>query len=217
MALSSTVSNHMKYALAKKLLELSTDTIKILLMRTDFVFNKDTHAILANIKGTSGAISLTFNNTAKTIVRGSGSFIDAGFVVGNKITTDSANNPGPFYITTIAALTITCSAATFINETVTQTVTADDELATGNGYTQNTKTLGSVVVTEDDANDRMQFTCGNVDWTASGGDIGPTAGALLYDDTPTENTILGYLSFGENYTLTDTGLLRLTGIILNLN
>jgi len=216
MALSATLSNHFKYALANKLIDLDSDIIRILLMRTGFVFNKATHSTLSNIKATSGALSITFSNSAKTIVRGSGSFIDDGFVVGNKITTDSANNPGPFYVTTIADLTITCSAATFVGETVSKTVTADDELAANYGYAQDTKELLGKAIAENDSGDRMQFTCSNVDWIASGGDIGPMAGAILYDPDSTGDVIIGYLSFGENYTLTDTGMLRLTGIILNL-
>jgi len=79
-------------------------------------------------KLTSGELSITFANSGKTITRGGGSFVSDGFIVGDKITTDSANNPGPFYITTVSALAITCSAATFVNETATKTISAYDTM-----------------------------------------------------------------------------------------
>jgi hypothetical protein len=84
-----------------------------------------------------------------------------------------------------------------------------NELATGNGYTQNTKTLGTADVTEDDDNDRCEVTWDNVTWTASGGSIGPTPGAIIFDDTvttPTADPIIGYIDFGGNQTQVDGGV-----------
>jgi hypothetical protein len=107
-------------------------------------------------------------------------------------------NPGPFTITNVAALVITVSEAVANEGPVTKTVTSDDELATGNGYTQDTKTLANTTVTEDDANDRAEMAADDVSWAASGGAIGPTPGAILYDDTSPDDTIIGYLDFGGN-------------------
>jgi len=82
------------------------------------------------------------------------------------------------------------------------------ELATGNGYTQNTKLLAGVVVTENDTTDLAEITWDNVVWTASGGSIGPTPGAIIFDDTPTTpqaDPIVGYIDFGGEQTQADGG------------
>ncbi len=198
MAVTGVMTNHFKYQLAMKQIDLDVDTIKVLLMRDGFVFNRDEHAAKKNIKTNSGAISITFSAAAKTITRTSGSFITDGFVAGNKITTDATLNPGPFTITNVTALVITVSEAVADEGPVTKTVTSDDELATGNGYTQDAKTLANTTVTEDDTNDRAEMSADDVSWTASGGAIGPTPGAILYDDTSPDDTIIGYLDFGGN-------------------
>jgi hypothetical protein len=49
MAITLTLSNHYKYQLMKKLIDLSADTLKIILMNNTFAFDKDAHATLANI------------------------------------------------------------------------------------------------------------------------------------------------------------------------
>lgn len=220
MAVTATLSNHMKYALAKKLIDLDTDTIKVLLMRSGFVFNKDSHATKINIKKTvvidATGNTITVNNTTNTFTRTSGSFLTDGFVVGNKVTTTNftnANNNGTWLISVITALvmTVTTTAGgdpTLTDETNTTitnlTWVSDDELITGSGYTQDTKTTGEITVTEDDGNDRCDSTFPTVTWTATGGDIGPTPGAILYDDTSSDDTIVGYLDFGGEQTATDT-------------
>ena len=83
------------------------------------------------------------------------------------------------------------------------------ELATGNGYTQNTKVLAGVTVTEDDTDDRCEVTWDDVQWTASGGAIGPSPGAIIFDDTvttPSVDPIIGYIDFGGNQTQADGGI-----------
>jgi len=82
------------------------------------------------------------------------------------------------------------------------------ELSTGNGYTQNTKTLAGVTVTENDTTDLTEITWDNVVWTASGGSIGPTPGAIIFDDTPTTpqaDPLVGYIDFGGEQTQADGG------------
>ena len=89
------------------------------------------------------------------------------------------------------------------------------ELATGYGYTRNTKTLSGVVVIEDDINDRCSVTWSNVTWTASGGAIGPTPGAIIFDDTvttPTADPIIGYIDFGGEQTQADGGVATISGV-----
>lgn len=79
------------------------------------------------------------------------------------------------------------------------------ELAAGNGYTAGgaTMTLTGGAVTEDDTNDRGQAAFDDVTWTASGGNIGPTPGAIMFDDTTTDDTIVGYIDFGSDKTAPD--------------
>ena len=94
------------------------------------------------------------------------------------------------------------------------------ELATGSGYTQDTKTLAGVAVTEDDTDDRCEVTWSNVTWTASGGAIGPSPGAIIYDDTvttPTEDPIIGYIDFGGDQTQADGGTATISGIEVRIS
>jgi hypothetical protein len=86
------------------------------------------------------------------------------------------------------------------------------ELATANGYTQKTKTLANVSVTEDDTDDRTEVTWDNVSWTASGGPIGPSPGAIILDDTDANDSLVGYIDFGADYTQADGGVATLTNI-----
>jgi len=89
------------------------------------------------------------------------------------------------------------------------------ELATGNGYTKNTKTLAGVAVTEDDTDDRCEVTWDNVQWTASGGSIGPTPGAIIFDDTvatPTADPVVGYIDFGGEQTQVDGGVATIANV-----
>ena len=81
-------------------------------------------------------------------------------------------------------------------------VTAD-QLATLNGYTQNTKALANVSVSEDDVNDKAAITWDDAQWTASGGSIGPSGAAIIYDDTTADDTVVGCIDYGENLTATD--------------
>ena len=124
-----TTSNHYKYQLGKGLIDLSADTIIVVLMNTTFAFNKDTHATLADITA--------------------------------------------------------------------------DQLATGNGYTQDNKALANQVFTEDDSGDQAVMTCDDVTWTASGGDIGPSGGWCMVDMTTADNTVIGNVDFGTDVTILD--------------
>lgn len=84
-----------------------------------------------------------------------------------------------------------------------------DELPNGNGYATGGNVLGGVAVTEDDADDRTEVTWNNSSWTASGGPIGPSPGATIYDDTvaaPTAKPVVGYIDFGGNRTQADGGV-----------
>ena len=63
-----------------------------------------------------------------------------------------------------------------------------NEIATGAGYTQKTKALANVTVTENTTDDCLDITCDDISWTAttSGtGSIGPSPGFYVIDDTIT--------------------------------
>lgn len=189
---------------------LHSDTVKVLLMRSGFVFNKDDHATLTNLKGTTGAITtIAFVDGGggnDSITDSGDGFLTAGFVVGNSITVSgSTSNNGTYVILAVTAGTIEIATASLTDESAGDTVTivAEDELASGNGYTKDTKTTGTITVTEDDTNDRGGATYATVTWNASGGDIGPTPGAILYDDTSSDDTIIQYIDFGGEQTATD--------------
>lgn len=91
------------------------------------------------------------------------------------------------------------------------------ELSTGNGYTANNKTLAGVAVTEDDTDDRTEVTWSNVTWTASGGAIGPSPGAIIFDDTVANDPIVGYLDFGGDQTQADGGTATISSIEFRLS
>lgn len=139
-------SNKLKFLLAKKVIDFSADTFKIILMQSGFVFNKDTHEGYADVSGS--------------------------------------------------------------------------ELGTANGYTAGGATLTGVAVTEDDTDDRCEITWNNVSWTASGGPIGPSPGAIIYDDTvttPTADPIIGYIDFGGNQTQADGGVATISNIEVRIS
>jgi hypothetical protein len=114
-------------------------------------------------------------------------------------------------------------ASGFVFNQDTHTAYADvsaSELATGYGYTRNTKTLSaSPTITEDTTNDRCSVVWANVTWTASGGSIGPTPGMIIFDDTvttPTADPIIGYIDFGGEQTQADGGVATISNVEFRL-
>jgi len=91
------------------------------------------------------------------------------------------------------------------------------ELSSGNGYSTGGNTLAGVSVTEDDTDDRTEVTWNNTTWTASGGSIGPTPGAIIYDDTDGDDTIVGYIDFGGEQTQTDGGTCTISNIEVRIS
>lgn len=97
---------------------------------------------------------------------------------------------------------------------------SDYELATGNGYTRNTKELAGVEVTEDDTDDRCEITWDNVQWPASGGSIGPTPGMIIFDDTvttPTADPVIGYVDFGGEQSQADGGVATISNVGITIS
>ena len=79
------------------------------------------------------------------------------------------------------------------------------EQTTGYGYTAGGVTLTGVSIAQNDTDARADITWNNITWTASGGDVGPLAGVIIYDDTITNDPIVGYIDFGGAYTVADGG------------
>lgn len=189
-----TRSNYYLYALKKKMIDESTDTIRMLCMRSGFVFNKRYHSQLKNIRTNTGAISLTWAAIDKSVSRASGSFIIDGFVVNNRCTSNDTLNTGPFTIATVTALKITFNE-TVVDSTATKTLSSDDELATASGgYTQDSKSIGVVTVTQDNTYDRCDSTFPTGSILAVSANIGPTPGVMYRDVTA--DVMIGYLEFG---------------------
>jgi hypothetical protein len=129
MAVVTTVPNHYKYLMKTKVIDEANDVFKIVLMNTSFAFDKDAHALLADV--------------------------------------------------------------------------TSNQIATGNGYTQNNKTLSGVAITEDDSTDKAKTVWSDVTWTASGGSIGPVGAAIIYDDTAANDPIVMCIDFGADFTTPD--------------
>jgi hypothetical protein len=193
-------SNAFKYQLAIGAPNLGADTIKVFLMRSGFVFNQDDHALKQNIITSSSSATLTCTQGNQRITRDSGSFIDEGFVIGNQITTDLSSNGGPFIVTEVQELYLGVESG-LVNEgpTASKIVSSNDELEVKNGYTSDTELSGRLI-SEDDENNRAEMTCDDISWTATDGDIGPTPGAILCDDTVEGKPVIGFIDFEEEQT-----------------
>lgn len=130
MAVVGTLSNHFKYQLMKKQIDLDADELRVILMKDTFTFDKDAHAVYTNVSG--------------------------------------------------------------------------EEIPQGNGYTSRGIAMLSGELTEDDVNDKGLFTWGsNSTWTATGGSIGPAGSAVVFDETSTDDSVVGCIDFGADYTATE--------------
>lgn len=89
---------------------------------------------------------------------------------------------------------------------------ASYELAAGYGYTTGGLTLTGVVIAQDDINDRVNISWNNAGWTATGDDVGPVCGAIIYDDTVTGDPVVGFIDFGGSYTQADGGQATIANI-----
>lgn len=96
-------------------------------------------------------------------------------------------------------------------------VTAN-QISTANGYDQDTKTLAGVALTESDDNDQAEITWDDPTWTASTGDLGGEAigTACIIDTTTGDDTLVGCIDFGADYTIPDGSSLKIENIELDL-
>lgn len=94
------------------------------------------------------------------------------------------------------------------------------ELSDGNGYAAGGATLAGGTVTEDDTDNRTEITWNNATWLAQGGPIGPSPGAIIYDDSvaaPTAKPILGYIDFGGDQTQADGGTATISNLEIRIS
>ena len=86
------------------------------------------------------------------------------------------------------------------------------EQGTGFGYTAGGATLSGVAIAQNDTDNRADITWNNITWTASGGDVGPLAGVIIYNDTISGDPIVGYIDFGGAYTVADGGTATIANV-----
>ena len=107
----------------------------------------------------------------------------------------------------------------FIFNPATHDLYADvsaSEQGTGYGYTAGGVTLTGVSIAQNDTDARADITWNNITWTASGGDVGPLAGVIIYDDTITGDPIVGYIDFGGSYTVADGGTATVANVKIRI-
>ena len=107
----------------------------------------------------------------------------------------------------------------FIFNPATHDLYADvsaSEQATGYGYTAGGVTLTGVSIAQNDTDARADITWNNITWTASGGDVGPLAGVIIYDDTVASDPIVGYIDFGGSYTVADGGTATVANVKIRI-
>ena len=79
-----------------------------------------------------------------------------------------------------------------------------EEIPTGFGYTARGIVLLSGELTEDDVNDKGSMIWNyNPTWLATGGSIGPAGAAVIFDEDSSDDTVVGVIDFGEDYTATE--------------
>lgn len=90
------------------------------------------------------------------------------------------------------------------------------ELANGNGYATGGQNLSGVLIAQDNTNDRCEIIWSNPVWITSGGNIGPSAGAIIFDDTATGDVIIGCITFCGTQTISDGGIFVIEDIKIRL-
>jgi len=75
------------------------------------------------------------------------------------------------------------------------------EYSTGDNYTEGGETLTSQDTTQDNDNDRGKFDAANVTWSSLGAlDPATPSHVILYDDTATNDELIGYWALGTTAT-----------------
>ncbi|KWT81136.1 hypothetical protein [Candidatus Magnetominusculus xianensis] len=180
MALKSIASYKAKLAFAEGGINLLTDTLKVILMRSGFSFDPDKHGEKKNVINTfpESAASMTIQVSDNSINYTGGGFDTAGFVVGNKIKFQGSSSfTGTYTIAAITSTKITVSEdITGSDEAASMQVKTVEELTGGYGYTQDAKTLTNKAV----ALAAITITgVGNISFAASSKTITYTVGGII--------------------------------------
>lgn len=86
---------------------------------------------------------------------------------------------------------------------LTNTVKANiTEISAGFGYTAGGATV--TVSSSSQSGGTYSLVVNSASFTAAGGSIGPFRYIVLYNDTATNDELIGYLDYGTSYTLPDT-------------
>ena len=84
---------------------------------------------------------------------------------------------------------------------LSNTVKADisGELSTANGYTAGGATI--TITSSAQSSGLYTLIASDVTWTASGGSIGPFRYAVIYNDTASNDELIGYVDYGYSVTV----------------
>jgi len=81
----------------------------------------------------------------------------------------------------------------------TQKSDISGELSTANGYTAGGATI--TVTSSAQSSGLYTLIASDVSWSASGGSIGPFRYAVVYNDTATNDELIGYIDYGYSITV----------------
>lgn len=202
MAITRMLSNHYHYQLMSGNINFNTDTFLVLLMSPTFTFDRKNHATLSDITEDAWVASTSYSLDDVVIPTTPNGHKYKCTTAG---TSDSSEPTWP-----------TGSGGTVGDGSVVWTeIGEDDQIPSGFGYTQNDKTLTGVSLIEDDDNDKGKATWDNPTWTADGDDVGPFGSAIIIDDTTADDTIVGCIDYGTDYTIPDGSSFQLQELEVN--
>ncbi|SRR6056297_776870 len=177
------------------------DTLKLALLDDTFAFDKDKHKVWtasawqSDTSCSSGDIVIP--TTANGYVYRATNSGTSGSSEPTWIEDDSTNTWGD----TVSDNTVTWELWSYD--------TSYWEITQENGYS-GPVTLSNQAVTETEADDGGEFTCDDETITATGS-VGPTAGAVFFDDTHTQKPVIVGIEYSET-TLSDTETIEFQNI-----
>lgn len=84
------------------------------------------------------------------------------------------------------------------------------EIAEDNGYLSGGVSLTNLSVSYEATTNTTKWDSNDASWAASGGQIGPTTGAIVYSDTSQNDKLLCYMDFGGVEVAADGANFRLS-------